>query len=96
VLLDLPLSVPEAILGAKVDIPTLGGTSTLTIPPGTSSGAKLRLRAKGITRNDVTGDMYAVVRIVVPRSPGAALNKLLEQHGDAFGDDPRRELGWTV
>jgi DnaJ-class molecular chaperone len=60
---DVPLAVDEAVLGAKVTVPTLDGHVTLTIPPGTSSGKKLRLRGKGLGRE---GDLYAVVQIVVP------------------------------
>lgn len=94
--LDLPLTIPEAMLGARVEIPTLDGVTLLTVPPGTSSGAKLRLRGKGIrdSRSEMTGDMYAIVRIVAPRVSDKAVTSWLEEHRDAFGPDPRRELGW--
>jgi DnaJ-class molecular chaperone len=66
---DLDVSLDEAVLGAKVPVPTPDGMVTLTIPPGTSSGKKLRLRGKGAHRDDGTrGDEYAVVRIVLPES----------------------------
>jgi curved DNA-binding protein len=66
---DLDVSIDEAALGAKVPVPTPDGTVTLTIPPATSSGKKLRLRGKGAVRPDGTrGDEYAVVRIVLPES----------------------------
>jgi DnaJ-class molecular chaperone len=61
---DVPLTIAEAVLGAKVDIPTLTGAVTLTIPAGTSSGKKLRLKGKGLGGR---GDLYAVVQIVVPQ-----------------------------
>jgi DnaJ-class molecular chaperone len=65
---DLPLSVGEAILGTKVNVPTVDGAVLLTIPPGTSSGAKLRLRGKGIKRSDGSrGDQIGHVQIVVPK-----------------------------
>jgi DnaJ-class molecular chaperone len=65
---DLPLSVGEAILGTKVNVPTVDGPVLLTIPAGTSSGAKLRLRGKGIKRSDGTrGDQIGHVQIVVPK-----------------------------
>ncbi len=68
VLLDLPLSVAEATLGAKLDVPTVDGTVCLTIPPGTPGGAKLRLRGKGIRRPDGgRGDQICQVQVVVPR-----------------------------
>jgi DnaJ-class molecular chaperone len=65
---DLPLKLAEACLGAKVSVPTVEGSVTVTIPPGTSSGAKLRLRGKGIKRQDGTrGDQICRVEIVVPK-----------------------------
>jgi DnaJ-class molecular chaperone len=78
-LLDVPITPAEAILGAKVDVPTLSeGTVVVTIPPGTSSGVKLRLRGKGIVdaQSKKTGDQYVVVKIVVPRDPAATLKDL--------------------
>jgi DnaJ-class molecular chaperone len=66
--LALPLTLGEAVLGTQVDVPTLDGTVRLTVPAGTSSGAKLRLRGKGIKRPDgVRGDQLCRVEIVVPR-----------------------------
>jgi len=63
VYLDVPVSLAESILGAKVDVPTLDGTKlTVTVPPGTSGGRKLRLRGKGIAG----GDQYLVFRVEVP------------------------------
>jgi DnaJ-class molecular chaperone len=66
--LALPLTLGEAVLGTRVDVPTLDGTVRLTVPAGTSSGAKLRLRGKGIKRPDgARGDQLCRVEIVVPR-----------------------------
>ncbi len=98
VYLDLPLSVAEATLGAKVDVPTLEGASTLSIPPGTSSGAKLRLRGKGVhdPRAGKTGDMYAVVKIAAPKGLSDRARELLEQFAAEVKQSPRQELGWPV
>lgn len=66
--LTLPLTLGEAMLGTQVDVPTLDGTVRLNVPPGTSSGAKLRLRGKGIGRPDGgRGDQLCRVEIVVPK-----------------------------
>ena len=66
--LALPLTLGEALLGTQVDVPTLEGAVRLTVPAGTSSGAKLRLRGKGIKRSDgARGDQFCRVEIVVPR-----------------------------
>lgn len=65
--LDLPISIAEAVLGAPVTIPTLEGSADLVIPPGTSSGRKLRLKGQGLgDQSGNRGDLYAVLRIVPP------------------------------
>jgi curved DNA-binding protein len=65
--IELPVTVGEAVLGAKVDVPTLEGTISLTIPPGTSSGQRLRLRGKGgKSRSGERGDQYIRVKILLP------------------------------
>ena len=68
VLLDLPVTVGEATLGARIEIPTLEGTATVTVPPGSDSGRRLRLRGKGIAdpKSGVRGDLYVSVSIRVP------------------------------
>jgi curved DNA-binding protein len=68
VLLDLPVTIAEATLGAKIDIPTLEGTATVTVPPGSDSGRRLRLRGKGIATpsSSARGDLYATVQVRVP------------------------------
>jgi curved DNA-binding protein len=68
VLLDLPVTVGEATLGARIEIPTLDGTATVTVPPGSDSGRRLRLRGKGIPdpKGGGRGDLYVTVQIRVP------------------------------
>jgi DnaJ-class molecular chaperone len=65
----VPITITEAALGAKVQVPTVDGPVTVSVPPGTSSGAKLRLRARGIkSSNDGTrGDQFCRIEIVVPK-----------------------------
>jgi len=71
--MDLPLWPWQAVLGAEVRVDTPDGPVTLTVPPGTQSGQRLRLRGRGLPRGgDGRGDLYAVVRIVVPTRPSAA------------------------
>ncbi len=81
---ELPINIAEAALGTKADIPTLrDGTVVLTVPAGTSSGTKLRLRGKGV-RNPRTGeygDQFAVVKIVAPTELDDVARGLLEQLG---------------
>ncbi|MEZ6042663.1 MAG: DnaJ C-terminal domain-containing protein [Planctomycetaceae bacterium] len=80
-LVDVPVTPAEAALGAKVDVPTLTeGTVIMTIPPGTSSGARLRLRGKGVPdpRTGERGDQLAVVKIVVPKELSPELKELYQ------------------
>ncbi len=82
ILLEIPISLSEAALGTRVDIPTvLDGVLTLTIPPGTSSGSKLRLRGKGIRdrRSGNRGDMFAIVKIAAPKELDERSRELLEE-----------------
>jgi len=77
---DLPLSSWEAALGATVEVPTLGGTVALTIKPGTSSGQRLRLAKRGLpAANGDMGNLYAVVKIVMPDQVSQAEQALYEQ-----------------
>jgi curved DNA-binding protein len=98
ILLELPLSVSEAILGAKVDIPTLDGITRVTVPPGASSGTRLRLRGKGIPdqRSRATGDMYVVTRVAVPKDVSPRGRELLEELAAELNQHPRANLGWPV
>lgn len=98
VYLDLPLTVPEAVLGSKIDIPTPDGPARLVVPPGASSGAKLRLRERGVrdARSGQVGDLFAVIKIVVPREPSSRLRSLMEEAAGEFGPNPRGDSGWPV
>ena len=80
--LDLPITFSEAALGAKIEVPTVEGRVTVTIPPGTSSGARLRLRGRGIKNPDGTrGDQLCRVEIVAPKikPDDAETRKLVEE-----------------
>lgn len=79
--LDVPLTFSEASLGTKIDVPTLSGTTTVTIPPGSSSGRKLRLKGKGIksSKGSEIGDMYLELKIVPPEKMDDESKKLLEE-----------------
>jgi curved DNA-binding protein len=94
-LVDVPITPSEAALGTKVEVPTLSeGHVTVTVPPGTSSGTKLRLRGKGV-RNPKTremGDQYVVVKIVVPHQTSDAAKKLYRELADVEPAAPRSGL----
>lgn len=95
-LIDLPLSITEAALGTKVSLPTLDdGAARLTIPPGTSSGTKLRLRGQGVPKADGSrGDLFAVVRIVAPKELSERARELLDTLAEELAHTPRADLGW--
>jgi curved DNA-binding protein len=89
--MDLPLWPWQAVLGAEVRVDIPDGPVTLTVPPGTQSGQRLRLRARGLPRDGGRGDLYAVVRIVVPTRPSAGEREayeLLRQRASAPADRP--------
>jgi DnaJ-class molecular chaperone len=91
VVLEVPVSFAEAALGAKVDVPTLDGQHlTVKVPPGTSSGARLRLRGKGIAG----GDQYIEVKVTVPKVEDARGRELVEELARLHPQNPRRGLGW--
>ena len=92
---SVPISITEAALGAKVDVPTLDGTSTVTVPPGTGGGRKLRLRGKGVHRREAqAGDLYVVIQIVPPPSLGEREKQLLTELHSLLACDPRANCPW--
>jgi len=93
--LDLPLSIEEAILGTQVEVPTLAeGMVSLKVPAGTSSGAKLRLKGKGILdrKTKEQGDQFVVVKIAVPKEISTEARAMVEQLGLLLHQNPRQNL----
>lgn len=90
--LDLPLTFGEATLGATVEVPTPEGPTAVKVPPGTSSGTKLRLRGRGVP-GERTGDLYAVVRVVVPKTTSPRARELIEALDSELRLRPRAHLG---
>jgi len=87
----LPLSPWEAALGANVRVETPGGTATVNVPPGTSSGRRLRLKGRGLpNRRGDPGDFYAEAQIRVPASLSSEERKLFEELRERSTFDPRR------
>jgi DnaJ-class molecular chaperone len=93
--LEAPIRVDEAILGTDLEVPTLEGRARVTVPAGTSSGQKLRLRGKGVAQRDgQRGDLYIQIRVVVPKKSSEALKRLAAQIRELDSSDPRQTLGW--
>ena len=92
--LDLPISLYEAMLGAKLDVPTLDGNVTLTIPPGTSSGAKMRIKGRGIERGAEKGDEYVIPKVIVPKALDDEAKEALRKLQEMAPLDARADTRW--
>jgi curved DNA-binding protein len=88
--IELPLAPWEAALGAKVAVPTLGGTVELTVPAGAQSGQKLRLRGRGFPGNPA-GDQMVTIKLVTPVAQSAAQKEAYERMKRDFSFDPRAD-----
>lgn len=94
-IVEVPMTPSEAALGAKVDVPTLtDGTIVMSIPAGTSSGAKLRLRGNGVSdrKTGVRGDQLVHLKIVTPKDLSPEAEELFRQLQEAAPQNPREEL----
>jgi DnaJ-class molecular chaperone len=94
ILLDLPISMYEALLGTKVEVPTLDGPVTLTIPPGTSSHTKLRIKGRGVERGGERGDQFVVTKIIVPRELDDEDRDVVRRTQEKRPLNPRADLRW--
>ncbi len=98
---DLPVSLAEAVLGARVSVPTVTGPVTMTIPQGSDTGTRLRLRGKGIHKKrhgpqatgDTTGDQYVTLKVMIGASDDPALAEFLKGWAETHPTDPRRAKG---
>jgi DnaJ-class molecular chaperone len=90
--LDLPVTLYEAVLGAKVRVPTLDGTVELAMPAGTNSGRTFRLKGKGFPGKELKGDLLASVRIVLPEGHDHDLEELMRKWREAKRYDPRKDM----
>jgi len=91
--LDLPVTLAEAVLGGPVTVPTIGGPVTMTIPPRSDTGTRLRLRGKGVPASGTVpaGDAYLTLRVVLG-PPDESLAAFLRNRTDAPSWNPRRDL----
>jgi molecular chaperone DnaJ len=91
----VPITVPEATLGAKIEVPTLWGRTTIRIPPGTKSGQKLRIRDQGVSvpGRKGRGDEYAEVYIVPPPFDNERIREMMKEIESLSGPNPRQTMG---
>ena len=91
--LDLPVGLQEAVLGAEITVPTLGGKVTMKIPEGSNTGSVLRLKGKGIQAGGKTGDQYLSLKIVLPERQDDQLRDFVKRWAGFNAFDPRKKAG---
>jgi curved DNA-binding protein len=94
VYIDLPLSFYEAVLGTRIEVPTLDGPVTLTVPPGTSGGAKMRIKGRGIEKGGERGDQFVQIRVALPKALDDGDKAIVEEWSKKYPLDPRADVAW--
>jgi curved DNA-binding protein len=98
-ILPVPITLAEAVQGGKIDVPTLDGIVTVSVPAGSSTGRRLRLRGKGLAtpgEKSERGDFYVEIRIVVPAETDERSKELIEQFARRNPHDPRSGIRWAL
>jgi len=90
---ELPISLPEAVLGAKLDVPTPTGSVHMTVPKGANTGTVLRLKGKGAPRSDKShGDEYVTLKVVLPERLDSELEEFVQRWQAGKDHNPRSHL----
>ena len=92
----VPITVPEAALGAKIEVPTVDGKALLKIPAGTQSGQRFRLRERGapsLRAGGIRGDQFVEVKITLPSVISEETKEMLQQFAKHNKENPRAEMG---
>lgn len=92
--ITLPVTLPEAVLGAKVEVPTIAGPVSLTIPAGSNSGTRLRLKGRGLPgeKGAARGDQYVTLSISLPAAPDHALKDFAASWSQGLKHNPRKDF----
>lgn len=93
VMLTLPITPWEAALGATIQVPTLGGTVELKIPPNSQTGKKMRLKGRGISSSKIVGDQYVTLAIMTPTPTSKNDRELYRKMAETMSFNPRSRLG---
>ncbi len=88
----VPVTYPEAALGAEIAVPLLDGSVTLRVPPGTSSGQTFRVKGRGVPAKSAPGDLLVTVSVAVPKTLSEPARKAVEALAESLDTDPRAEL----
>jgi len=92
--IDVPITLAEAVLGAKINIPTVRGTVAVTVPEGSSSGSVLRLKARGLSKAGSQGDEFVRLMIHLPENGDAKLKEFVREWTKQGDYDPRGKVGF--
>jgi DnaJ-class molecular chaperone len=93
ILIDLPITLDEAVLGGKVEVPTISGRINLTIPPGVSSGRVMRLKGKGVRHpHRAAGDQLVKLTVAMPDKVDPELEAFIQTWREDHAYDPRKHL----
>ena len=92
--IDVPITLKEAVLGAKIKVPISAGSVTMTVPKGANTGTVLRLKGQGVARaNGSQGDQFITLRVILPTAPDAALENFITQWQPKTEQNPREPMG---
>ena len=86
--IELPVSLPESVLGGRIQVPTIHGPVEMTIPKGASSGATLRIKGKGIK----AGDQYVTLKLVMPKGIDVELEEAIRKWSETHDYNPRKAM----
>ncbi len=92
IVLEVPITFDEAVLGGKIEVPTIGGRVFATVPPGSNTGQTLRLKGRGIKTKGSAGDQLVKLSIILPDRIDDDLKRFAESWREAHRYDPRRKL----
>lgn len=98
ILIEVPISLDEAVLGAKIEVPTIGGRVSVTVPKGSSSGRTLRLKGRGVKRagSQEKGDQLIRLQIALPEQIDEDLVEAMQKWRETYPYDPREKLWGQV
>lgn len=89
ILVDVPISLPEAVLGGRIQVPTVSGVVSMSVPAGTTTGKILRLKGKGVQTKSATGDQLVTLKIALPETIDDELSEFMKKWRDSHAYDPR-------
>lgn len=92
--LDLPVTFGEAALGAKIEVPTMDGTTVMTLPPGTQSGQKFKLSGKGFpsSRTGMRGNQFVTIKVAVPKNISDKGKEAIQEIENLYKESPRKGM----